>query len=490
MSISPRQQAIVDQVLLGSSLLVQACAGSGKTHTLGLICQAVLAVRPRTRIVALAFNKEIADEFKTRLPLAVTSCTTHSLGFRAVSKAYPAIQLDNRKMRRHIKQTVASIEDPSIRDSAESDLHQFLPLVRDLMLDPDKHDDIVINAAMLNKDISVPETSTPLVAVALRSMAADTTAIDYAEMLYWPASGGFRLPVYDLVLIDEAQDLSPAQHALLGHLLRPGTQLVAVGDRKQSIYAFRGADAASMDRLQQKYSLHEMPLDVSYRCPRKVVQIAQSIVGPGIIESAEDASDGVVTQRSEKDLEKTMLECQGGELVLCRTNAPLFAFAMNLLSCGTPAIVRGRDLGTQLARRVERTQAEDVPALIKAIAHESQEKIEQLRAADADESAIEAELDMRAVLLAVCEDARSVAEVSQRLRILFDQDEAKNPVICSTIHRAKGLQARTVVVLGGLAPTGWERSGDAGQAAQERHLRYVAATRSQDRLILQPLKKS
>ena len=45
-----------------------------------------------------------------------------------------------------------------------------------------------------------------------------------------------------LLVVDEYQDTDPAQVALLRQLVGPHTELVAVGDPDQSIYAFRGAD--------------------------------------------------------------------------------------------------------------------------------------------------------------------------------------------------------------------------------------------------------
>ena len=76
-------------------------------------------------------------------------------------------------------------------------------------------------------------------------------AYDYAEIvrIAAPLLAGPRLrdrerQAYDGVLVDEYQDTDPAQEELLHALAGDGRDLIAVGDPDQSIYAFRGADAA------------------------------------------------------------------------------------------------------------------------------------------------------------------------------------------------------------------------------------------------------
>jgi ATP-dependent helicase/nuclease subunit A len=60
---------------------------------------------------------------------------------------------------------------------------------------------------------------------------------------------------FDAVLLDECQDTDPAQAELLGAITAPGGPvLFVVGDEKQAIYGFRGADVAVFERL-----LRELP---------------------------------------------------------------------------------------------------------------------------------------------------------------------------------------------------------------------------------------
>ena len=62
---TPEQAAIIEAARTTSdNILVNALAGSAKTTTLEMVCNAITGIP----ILSLAFNKRIADEMKKRLP--------------------------------------------------------------------------------------------------------------------------------------------------------------------------------------------------------------------------------------------------------------------------------------------------------------------------------------------------------------------------------------------------------------------------------------
>ncbi len=75
---SPQQQAVFEAVKEPSqNILIQACAGSGKTTTIGEAMKF-----GGSRPVFLAFNKSIQEELSKRNPLGAAQ-TLNSLGFGA-----------------------------------------------------------------------------------------------------------------------------------------------------------------------------------------------------------------------------------------------------------------------------------------------------------------------------------------------------------------------------------------------------------------------
>jgi DNA helicase-2/ATP-dependent DNA helicase PcrA len=106
--------------------------------------------------------------------------------------------------------------------------------------------------------------------------------IDYDDMLYMTWALDAPFPLADFVFVDEAQDLNSIQHALLLRMLKSTGRVIIVGDPWQSIYAFRGADSDSMEKLGRQFNCTHFPLSVSYRCSKAVVREAQSILNSWI----------------------------------------------------------------------------------------------------------------------------------------------------------------------------------------------------------------
>jgi DNA helicase-2/ATP-dependent DNA helicase PcrA len=93
---------------------------------------------------------------------------------------------------------------------------------------------------------------------------------------------------YQVVAVDEFQDINPAQYRLLTLLFPPpapaggeaaaGRRLLAIGDPNQSIYAFRGSEAGLFERFGADFRAREVTLTWSYRCPAAVLRAAHELI--------------------------------------------------------------------------------------------------------------------------------------------------------------------------------------------------------------------
>ena len=81
-------------------------------------------------------------------------------------------------------------------------------------------------------------------------------------------------PKYDVVFIDEAQDLSPIQWKMFDILKKNSKHVILAGDDDQAIYGWAGAD---VKRFQQEPA-KEIVLPQSYRVPKRVQHIADNIL--------------------------------------------------------------------------------------------------------------------------------------------------------------------------------------------------------------------
>ncbi len=96
----------------------------------------------------------------------------------------------------------------------------------------------------------------------------------------------------DHILVDEAQDTSPGQWAVIERLSEEftagegaregGRTLFVVGDKKQSIYSFQGADLGAFDRMRGQFAsrfeaagaaMRDLTLDYSFRSAPAVLRI-------------------------------------------------------------------------------------------------------------------------------------------------------------------------------------------------------------------------
>jgi len=84
---------------------------------------------------------------------------------------------------------------------------------------------------------------------------------------------------YSHILIDEFQDLSPAQYSLLKKIINNIGLLFVIGDPDQSIYSFRGASPDIFDKIQIDFKdLKILNLEFSYRNPENILRNAFIVV--------------------------------------------------------------------------------------------------------------------------------------------------------------------------------------------------------------------
>jgi superfamily I DNA/RNA helicase len=278
-------------------------------------------------------------------------------------------------------------------------------------------------------------------------------------------------PQYDLVVVDEYQDMNPTQ-LMLARGLCSG-RMVLVGDVFQAIYEFRGADAEFASTMVSQLKAKTLKLSTTYRCPKAVVAEASKLV-PGYT-AAPSAPEGIV--RTEK-WDRFFTQAQPGDFVLSRKNAPLAKVCLRLLRDGKRALIRGKKIGDQLVAVVKGREARTIPELAQNMAIWERNLVEQYTKADAHEAKIELVVDQAATINFLAEGLATVDELIARISSLFDDATPGNSVVCSSVHRAKGLEATRVFLLTDTLYPGKRHD------EEEVHIHYVAVTRSKSELVM------
>ena len=101
----------------------------------------------------------------------------------------------------------------------------------------------------------------------------DFTLCDYTDMIY-NFNKSNLCPKFDVVFIDEAQDLSPIQWKMFDILKANSKHIILAGDDDQAIYGWAGADV----RRFQKEEAKNIVLPQSYRVPKLIQKLANSIL--------------------------------------------------------------------------------------------------------------------------------------------------------------------------------------------------------------------
>lgn len=471
------------EVVTSKYLVVRARAGCGKTTT---IIKGI-SYAPEAKILVCAFNKRIADEMTAKLALEnpnAVSKTLHSVGFSCVMKFWSGVQVEKEKVGvlnradaltevvcggtapDAIKKLVSKLHtkgrEIAPHASKLGDLHNIMVTFE---LEPsDEWEESRFNAAYVEQKA--------LEAMELAANVRPVNGIDFADMIFLPVRNGWMIPVWDLVVVDEAQDMTVAQLELAEGVCKG--RICIVGDDRQAIYAFRGADAGSLDRLKARLNAAELGLTTTYRCGRSIVELAALLVPD--FQAGDSNPEGTIADIFS---DKLVTEADHGDFILSRTNAPLVNTAMSLLRTGKRARIAGRDIGSglkALIRRFAKGPAQhSIPALLARIAAWEKREIARYTAAERQDK-VEAVADQAQMLVSLTDGVKSVMEVTQRIDALFTDDGLGQAgvITCSSVHRAKGLEANRVFIL---------RATLKAHSEEELNIQYVAITRAKNTLV-------
>ncbi len=442
-------------------LIIQARAGTGKTTT---IVEALQYIPPFKRTLLCAFNKSIQLELQSRAPAGVDVKTLHGIGFGCLRRGRK-IEVDENKTYNLIKEVVG--KKPDYERVAR--LKRLVSLSKNTLApDTEAIAELAHRFCIEDEEHPAGQLADQATTV-LEKCLEDTTRIDFDDMIWMPIMLDATPSTYDLVFVDEAQDLNAAQRWLVEQMVRDGGRLVAVGDDRQAIYGWRGAGHDVLRALERQFEARVLPLSITYRCPKKIVAQANHIVPD--YKAAPNAPDGTII---DMPFAKMVAEAKPGDFVLSRSNAPLMKVCLELLKKGTPATITGRDIGKTLANLAKKAETNDIKAMLTwGEQHLAKERVRLL---PEHEDQYEQIVDKVEALFHLAEGMNTVDELVRRIESLFSDDDDRHRVTCSTVHRAKGLERDRVWMLRWTFRPGNNR--------EEDNIFYVGITRAREALYM------
>lgn len=194
------------------------------------------------------------------------------------------MQLDGAKYRKLLAEESADLafgskEDVGQFKSALVDLLEFVRLTL-----TDAKDGRAVERLFCRYDLVPPPEALraavqPVLRATLRRGLEEALAngtVDFTDMVYLPFILKLACEQYDFLLTDEAQDVSKLALEFTLGFVRNG-RCMFVGDPRQAIFGFAGADPGALERITSRIGATELPLSVTYRCPSSYVALAQKL---------------------------------------------------------------------------------------------------------------------------------------------------------------------------------------------------------------------
>lgn len=479
-SVTPYHQSLFDFVESESGNgMMNARAGSGKSSTLVELAK---RLPQNASAVYWVFGKRDAEDAVKKFQAAgltnIVAMTQHKQGLVNAQANNPRIQVDSKgeKLRTILK---ASMPSEWVYEHGAI-VMRLVSLCKNRVSEP-----TIDNLKFLCERYGIvtngneSEIFKATEELFHNSIEGLPELVDFDDMLYLSAIGAIQSQRYDFILCDEWQDANPAQHAMLARSLNHGGRVIAVGDTHQAVMGFRGSDTESLEHFAGQFNPTQFTLPISYRCSRAVIRLAQTIV-PDIL-ARDDAPEGIVDEMREAKFYNAVSR---GDMVICRTNAPLVKPCFDLIRRGIKATILGREIGQGLVgiidKAIKQRRFSQFPLFLNALHDEVIREIGNLNAQNKTSQAM-LRVDQLETIETIAEDCESVDGLKSKIQSIFSDQESA--VTLSSIHKAKGAEAERVFILRPdllphpMATAAWETK-------QEANLKYVAITRAKSELYL------
>jgi DNA helicase II / ATP-dependent DNA helicase PcrA len=518
--LNERQIEVVKRTI--GPLLVVAGPGSGKTLAIvrriaHLIQQAV----PPESILAVTFTNRAAREMRERLRdlLGAASAkvfvgTLHLLGLTIIRE---------------------NTTSGFVIYSREEQVELLGPLLQGSKA---KAKDIADEISYVKSRAMGPSGNLKEVFERYQAAMMDQKAFDFDDLIIKPIEmlDNPELLIkyrdrFKHIIIDEYQDINPAQYKLLRLLAENSATICAVGDPDQAIYAFRGSDVENFLNFEKDFvGAAEVSLCLNYRSSGNIVCASEKMIthntkridkellavkddGPLIVVASvpDERAEGefvaheiesrfgglshyrLQTMSSGKDFSASSC-CFSDFAVIFRTNNQAEAIKERLMESGIPCQV----LGKRRAGSV--TGKDDMVSSLRLFSNtmENRRKLFEMKALEflqhfakdinCGNDQLTELINHIKLMLGDAWTEATAGDIMNELNLLTpsdDFDPRAEAVVLMTLHMAKGLEFRVVFISGvedGFMPYRTGRGSE--DLEEERRLFYVGMTRAKEELFL------
>lgn len=459
----------------GRIVRINARAGTGKTTTL-----AMLAEKHRDkRILYLVFNRKAREEAQKTFPSNATVLTIHALAYRKEGYKWkdtlghftPADLLFAFEPGEQILATLShdflvyflNSPFPKLEDAVRPFCSCLPEHTRDLFQHYEKK---IIQAART-------------IATAWNTGKKHCPHDFYLKLFHKSRKFHRELARYEIILVDEAQDLSP----IMVDALRPcQKRIFLVGDSHQQIYSFRYA----IDAMRKLSYDEDFELSMSFRFGKSIAELATVFIQ----EAKQEHQFQIQGNRKKSSKVAFYRQIRTGSnkkiAVLSRSNVALFENAMLLRVQGKPFYFE-KDIYPLLFKTLDvYWLAQKRPDKIRDPLIRSFKNLEELEdfAEETDN------FQLQGMIQIVERYSADFPDVIFEMAELTKERQAAKPqegIILSTIHSAKGQEYDQVYIDADMAENlDVVVKNELSHVTDEVNVAYVGFTRAMQHLYLPP----
>jgi DNA helicase-2/ATP-dependent DNA helicase PcrA len=523
------EQRLAAESLVGPTCIL-AGAGTGKTRTIThrIAYGIAKGYYAANRVLALTYTNRAAGELRSRLrALGAAGVQVKTFHAAALSQleffwpqfaGVPAPQVLDSKAKligQAATELGLKLDTAALRDfAAEIEWRKYS------MLSIEQYADVVskrprIGSLSADQNLSLQEQYEAVKIKSQRLDWEDVLILTLGMLRAEPLALSHVHQQYRFFTVDEYQDISPLQHALLDAWMGDHTDLCVVGDPNQTIYSFTGATSDYLRNFDERYEgAKVLQLTHNYRSTKKIVAAANRVVADTSsidpLTSQGDSGDdvrvlqfaSVADEAREVALNIRELLSAGAKpneiAVLYRVNGQSEMFEAALAEQNIEYQLRGGERffnRPEIARAMTALRAESNSAsredkstfeLVTDVCRSVGWTAREPEGAGAERDRWESLSAMIAMLAEMPGDptlAQFSAELDERKR--SQHEPIKAAVTLSTIHAAKGLEWSQVFIVGateGYLPIGYATTP--AEVAEEKRLFYVAVTRAKKKLSI------
>jgi DNA helicase-2/ATP-dependent DNA helicase PcrA len=254
--------------------------GSGKTtYLLNLVEQELENAVPSRSIGYFAFTRKAANEAKDRAIAKFNelNAETDFPWFRTLhSLAYRCLQVSNNEIMKpeHYREFArsAGLDMTVSAGDDEFVVHTDNPILNEINLARIRGIDLKTHYN--HSQINIEWFHFEYVERAYRHYKYENNLMDFTDLLEQIVQEPEYLPRLEVLIVDEAQDLSRLQWEMVIHLAQRANRTFIAGDDDQAVYTWAGADVKTFLSLEGDIKV----LEQSYRVPAKIHDLANRVV--------------------------------------------------------------------------------------------------------------------------------------------------------------------------------------------------------------------